>query len=265
MRVNLNIIFSIFVFIATFCTSDAYAATSAQPFSQYGVIQNVQNYSTNPFWNPNSPYNVRFPTPVYAKGPKIDTQECQTTVYNLVSSYCMLYNNCASLELSDVRPAVLLALSKMENGNYAASCGGYLDDIFAQYRANNTHAGPSGQVAFPDATVPNVNADGATIEFHNPFETARPEWAVDMKDRADELAALQAQTHPVADHIVKAAFPATYADLSFEERIKNEQAGYEPYKDKAAYQQIDIKLPKKTPTHHDIKLTYQFTPSNTES
>ena len=28
-------------------------------FSKYGQIQNVQNYSSNPFWDPSSPYNQR--------------------------------------------------------------------------------------------------------------------------------------------------------------------------------------------------------------
>lgn len=263
MRVKINLFFAIFA-CTTAYFSHSHAATP-QPFSQYGMIQNVQNYSSNPFWNPHSPYNTRFPTAVYAKGPKIDTAECQTVVYNLVASVCVTQNNCVSMELSDIRPAVLLALSRMGQGNYATACGGYLDDAFEKFRTRTAQTGPVGQTAFPDATVPNTNADGVTIEYYNPFESQKPEWALDMKDRADELAALHAQTHPNADHITKAAFPATYADLSFEERIANEQAGYEPYQDKPAYQQIDIKVTKKTPTLHNIELTYQFTPSNPES
>ena len=44
-----------------------------------------------------------------------------------------------------------------------------------------------------------------------------------------------------SSHLVRTPeFPATYADLSFTERMENAAAGYEPYKDKRAYKEIEI-------------------------
>ena len=56
-----------FVILIVLCGFPAfYAAAAVSLFSDYGQIQNVQNYSSNPFWSPNAPYNQRFPQPVYA-------------------------------------------------------------------------------------------------------------------------------------------------------------------------------------------------------
>ena len=99
-------------------------AYSASIFSKYGVIQNVQNYSTNPAYNPDSPYNNRLPSPVYAMGPQVGTDDCQQVVADLIAITCAGMNNCANAELSDVRPSVMVQLSRITTGNYATSCGG---------------------------------------------------------------------------------------------------------------------------------------------
>ncbi len=222
-----------------FCTYSS-RASSPSPFSQYGVIQNVQKYSTQPGYDPNGPYNMRMPQPVYATGPKIDSEDCQTIVYNLIISQCALLNNCASTTLNDIRPAVLLQLSRISDGNYISSCSGYLDSAFEQYKANYTTSGPSGHVAFPNATAPNPNAYDSGINIPNPFAPNVPEWAKEMQERKNELESLQNQNGANNVGLQRASFPATYADLSFAERIANETKGYEPYKDSRAYTEIEI-------------------------
>ena len=215
-------------------------ASSPSPFSQYGVIQNVQKYSTQPGYDPNGPYNMRMPQPVYATGPKIDSEDCQTIVYNLIISQCAPLNNCASTTLQEIRPAVLLQLSRISDGNYISSCSGYLDTAFEQYKANYTTSGPSGYTAFPDATAPNVNAYDSELEFYNPFTPNVPDWAKEMQERKKELESLQSQNGASNVGLQRASFPTTYADLSFAERISNEAKGYEPYKDNRAYTEIEI-------------------------
>ena len=154
MRMYLRHFFGIFAVFAT-CYTMSHAST---PFSKYGVIQNVQNYSSNPFWNPNSPYNQRMPQPVYATGPDITTDECQRIVTSLVTVQCMNLNNCITTELSDIRPTIMLQLSRVSGGNYATACGGYLDGIFNDYVAQYANAAPRCFAAsFPNATTQNKN------------------------------------------------------------------------------------------------------------
>ena len=228
--------------LLTCCIFCNYAshASSPSPFSQYGVIQNVQKYSTQPGYDPNGPYNMRMPQPVYATGPKIDSEDCQTIVYNLIISQCALLNNCASTTLQEIRPTILLQLSRISNGNYISSCSGYLDTAFEQYKANYTTSGPSGYTPFPNATAPNPNAYDSGINIPNPFAPQTPEWAKEMQERKNELESLQNQNGANNVGLQRASFPTTYADLSFAERIANEAKGYEPYKDKRAYTEIEI-------------------------
>lgn len=176
-----------------------FAFADVAPFSQYGVIQNVQNYSSNPHWNPNSPYNLNMPTPVYAKGPSITTADCQNIVAALVVEQCLLRSdNCRSAQLKDIRPAVMVQLSRMPNGNYATACVGYLDDTFDQYVKNNSFVRPSGGFA---ASLQN---GGAVVQNPNVIDVANdsdvvennsvPQWASDMAQRRQELKELQGMT-----------------------------------------------------------------------
>lgn len=237
MRIILRHFLCIFAALAVFYTT-AHAST---PFSKYGVIQNVQNYSTNPYWNSDSPYNNRMPQPVYATGPDVTTDECQRIVTSLVTVQCMNANNCIDTQLSDIRPAIMLQLSRMTGGNYATACAGYLDSIFNEYVAQYANAAPNGvATSFPTASVPNPNTEENQIQIQNPFAPKVPDWATEMQERKQELQNLQTQTGSNNYGIKSAAFPTTYADLSFSERLENAAKGYEPFKDMKAYRSMDI-------------------------
>ena len=103
---------TLFAFFASLCgVANAYQPTST-PFSQYGQIQNVQSYSSNPFWTPGSPYNQRMPQAVYVDGPEINAGDCQRVVSSLVANVCTTINNCSGAQLSDIRPTLMLQLSR---------------------------------------------------------------------------------------------------------------------------------------------------------
>lgn len=238
MRIKFKNFIWIFAGFAAFLT----ASHASTPFSKYGVIQNVQNYSTNPFWDPSSPYNnTNMPQPVYATGPDVTTDECQRIVASLVTVQCMAQNNCVDTQLSDIRPAIMLQLSRMTGGNYATACGGYLDGIFNEYVNRYANAAPRGvPTSFPTATVPNPNINGNQIEIKNPLAPQKPDWAIEMQERKQELQDLQSQNGSGSVGLYSADFPTTYADLSFSERMANAQQGYEPFKDTKAYTELKI-------------------------
>jgi len=142
--------------LSIFCGFYAFNATAATSlFSDYGQIQNVQNYSTNPFWTPNSPYNQRLPQPVYVQGADLNTEDCIRVVQSLVSLQCMVRNNCEGMTLSDIRPVIMVELSKLPGNNYVSACAGYLDGIFEAYMNQTEYTIPNRPVAFPEATTPN--------------------------------------------------------------------------------------------------------------
>ena len=227
-----------FAFCAMFAGGFAHAVTST-PFSQYGQIQNVQNYSSNPFWNPNGPYNQRMPQAVYVDGPEINAGDCQRTVSALVANVCTTMNNCVGAQLSDVRPTLMLQLSQLPGHNYATSCAGYIDSEFENYVKQYGHAGvSSGTVAFPNATTPSNT--GNEIEIQNPYEKPIPQWQQDVIERTQELEKLQAANGGNMGGLEKAEFPTTFADLSFEERLDIKTEGYEPFKDMKAYNPIKL-------------------------
>lgn len=235
------------VFFAGLCGAvfayEAYATSApsqTQPVSKYGLIQNVQNYSSNPFWNPNGPYNQRMPQPVYAQGADLNTGDCQRTVSTLVASYCSANNNCIGMTLSQVRPTIMLQLSRLPGHNYATSCAGYLDSEFNSYVSKYANAGPqNGYVAFPAATTANPNLQQTDFKINNPYQIQLPDWTQEMIERKQEIKNLEASTGSTPQ-LAKNAFPTTAADLSFSERMENKRTGYEPYKDSSAYMQINI-------------------------
>lgn len=205
----------------------------SKPFSQYGLIQGVQNYSSNPFWSPNAPYNMRMPVPVYVNGPDVKTSECQALVADLVSVTCAQMNNCRGTKLSDVRPSVMLQLSQMPGKhNYATACMGYIDWAYNEYMKSNSI---NKNATFPTYAVPNpMIATSATTKTET-----KPQWQSDMDSRAAELASYHDQTSDPAA-ISNSEFPKTYADVSFESRIDNEKLGYEPFKEAKAYNTIKL-------------------------
>lgn len=231
----------LFAVIGVFYALTATAAISV--FSEYGLIQNVQNYSTNPFWSPNAPYNQRLPQPVYVQGADLNADDCINVVQSLVSVQCMARDNCKNAELSDVRPAIMVQLSNLPGANYVSSCSGYIDGIFESYKRQYANTLPNRPTAFPDATVPNpdLNNDDGSIKFENPYKRQTPKWQQEQNERAAELQALQRQNGVGGEHVQYTDFPATYADLSFSERIENDRAGLEPFKDLKAYKTLDVK------------------------
>ncbi|MBQ8293888.1 MAG: hypothetical protein IJX89_00690 [Alphaproteobacteria bacterium] len=208
--------------------------------SKYGVIQNVQNYSSNPFWTPNSPYNQKKPQAVYVQGVDVETSDCQRIVRGLVATECATRNNCIGATLSDVRPSIMVQLSRVPGHNYATACSGFIDAEFDSYVKQYANSAPTGVVAFPSATVANPNVNSPTLQIENPYQPNAPDWMLEMKAREQELKDLQSQNGAGDVSLAHTAFPATYADLSFSERMENASAGYEPYAGTSAYKTMKI-------------------------
>jgi len=186
-RLLKSLLFASFGVVCTFC-----ADANTSLFSNYGQIQNVQNYSTNPFWTPDSPYNQRMPQPVYVQGPALKTQDCINVVQSLVSVQCMVRDNCKNTSLSDIRPAIMIQLSSLPGKNYVSACSGYIDgiyDSYVKYYGNN--APTTNKVAFPTPTTPNPDVATATNQIENPYKQQIPDWQQEYNDRAAELQQLQ--------------------------------------------------------------------------
>ena len=219
----------------------AQSSSSVQPISQYGLIQNVQNYSSNPFWNPNGPYNQRMPQPIYVQGADLNTADCQRTVGTLIAAYCVENNNCVGMRVSDVRPVMMLQLARLPGHNYATSCSGFIDTEFDSYVSKYSNAGPSNAyVAFPNATAPNTTINETEFKIENPYQIKNrtwnnEEWEKEKKERYRELQELQAQNGPDYINLARADFPTTADDLTFAERIELQTAGYAPYEGASAY------------------------------
>ena len=223
---------------AVFCGFYAINATAATSlFSDYGQIQNVQHYSTNPFWTPNSPYNQRMPQPVYVQGADLTAEDCFKVVQSLVSVQCMARDNCKNTTLSDIRPTIMVQLSNLPGNNYVSACSGYIDGVFESYVAQYGNALPNRAVAFPAGTTPNQNLNGnsGVIQIENPYKQIPAKWQMEIKERSDELQQLQKQNGAGSEHLSATAFPTTFEDLSFSERMAVKAEGYEPYKDASAY------------------------------
>lgn len=75
-------------------------------------------------------------------------------------------------------------------------------------------------------------------------------WKQDMNDRANELQNLQQQNGYGGEHLTKTDFPTTYADVPFAQRIENEKAGLEPFKDKKAYMELKVKTAEEWCNEH---------------
>ena len=194
-------------------------------FSDYGQIQNVQNYSSNPFWNPNSPYNQKLPQPVYVQGASLNSEDCMKAVYYLVSAQCIVRNNCQNTSLSDIRPEIMIDLSKLPGANYVSSCSGYIDTAFESYVKQNADMAAE----FPDAPIK------TPVKIQNPYKQPVPEWQQEIINRQNELQQLQKQNGAGGEDVSAEDFPSTYNDLSFSSKMQLMTDGYEPFKDKSAY------------------------------
>lgn len=215
------------VSIAVLCAYGVVASHAAQNaptfMSKDGQIQSVNKYSSNPFWSPNSPYNQRIPTPIYATGPDLTTGDCNTVVKTLVASHCAARNNCTDLRISDVRPNIMVQLSQLPGHSYATSCGGYIDSAFENYKKTY------GNVSAVNIVYSGNNKANNTLRLtpatYTPTET---------ETRTAELERLQKETTPGAG-IDATLFPKTMDDLSFTDRLANTTVGYEPYKNLESY------------------------------
>lgn len=184
--------FIVLFFIVFLSQSVVYASSL---FSNYGQIQNVQNYSSNPFWSPNSPYNQRMPQAVYVQGADLTTEDCQKVVWSLVSAQCLARNNCKDTSLSDIRPAVMIQLSTLPEHNYASSCAGYIDSMYEAYVNQYGGDGQIKPVSFPSATVANPAAVEEKVIYDNPYKVTLPKWQEEIIQRTQELEALQSGTN----------------------------------------------------------------------
>lgn len=180
------------------------------------------------------------PTAVYATGTAVETSDCQSIVASLVFSHCSQNNNCRGAQLSDIRPTLMLQLSRIPGGNYATACAGYLDTAFDNYKKQYGNAAPVIGATFPTATTANPTASGTTPQINNPYKTETPDWQSDIMERKLELQQLQAANGAGNTQLERAGFPTTISDISFEERIANAKQGYEPYAGKSAFVQIEI-------------------------
>lgn len=200
--------------------------------TQYGLIQNVGNYSSNSGWYPDAPYNQTFPRPVYVNGTDLKTDDCQRAVSAVIESYCASHNGCSGVRLVDVRGDLLTQLARLPGHAFATACAGFVDTMFDEYVANR----PLQQAAFPVAKGGVSNNTTTTPTFTEP---TMPNWQAEYIDRVNELAELQAQ-NAAGTGVNPDDFPKTFSDLSFAERNEILAQGYEPYKDKSAYTPIEV-------------------------
>lgn len=192
----------------------------AGAFSEYGLVQNVQSYSSNPFYNPNGSYNQNpYPTIIYATGADVGTGECQNITSFLVNSYCDARNNCNGMQLDDVKPYLTVQLSKMSGNNYVTSCGGYIDSAFYNYQKTSNNI--ESRVSFP---TPILFPQNQGTELKN-FKMS------DTEARASELEKLQNQNGANDFALTATEMPKTINDVSFQTQIANKTAGYEPFKE----------------------------------
>ncbi len=233
---------SVFLLVSGFWSLASAPAAQAVdfPLSKYGQIQNVQSYSSNPFYNPDSPYNQRLPTPIYARGTELNAGECREVADSLVAQQCAQRNNCLGLSYSDVRPAVVIEMSNLTGHNYLTACVGYIQPAFEDYMKSANVVSINGfPSAFPMAGQTTENS-GSSLVLNNPFERKDPKWSDDRDERKKEMSDLQRQNGSEDIKLSAETFPTTYADLSFAQRMENDKAGYEPWKDASGYKPIKI-------------------------
>jgi len=208
-------------------------AGHASLFTKEGLVQNVQDYSVNPFYN-TATGTVSTPTMVYVNGPKLAPNDCERAVRSVVENVCSDHNNCRDTKLATVRPDIMVQLSLLPKYNYATSCVGFIDSVYDAYvnRYNYTNNAAT-STSFPSATTASVTA---TTQKSN-----LPKWKQEYNERNAELRALHAMTAEPVGVLEDAEFPKTFQDLSFQEQNEIKKRGYEPYKDAQAYVPLDIK------------------------
>ena len=229
MRMNL------FIFMSILLARSAAAATLFAPAG----IDNVQSYSSNPFYSADAAYNQRFPTPVYVKGPDLTAAECQLAVESAIWTQCSFRNNCAGLNVSDIRPAVMMELSNRQGANYVTACGGYIDNAFNQYKQQTVGAVYS--TGFPSAPL-RQGFEGQATDRENPFAYYNqvPQYELEKEMRKIQLENMQRQ-NTVPARLTAEQMPATFEDMSFTDRMAALEEGWQhPAVGKPQYAQLKV-------------------------
>ena len=190
----------------------------------FNTLDNVQNYSSNPAYSTNGPYNQGFPVPVYVKGPRLGAAECQMSVNSAVWTQCAYRNNCANLTADDIRGDVVMELSRRTDANYATACIGYVNGAFNLYRQQMTGLVTPGR--FPAGGKPAEYPTAQQITNPFTYENQLPQYEYEQGLRSNQLAAMQTQ-NAGRPRLTMEQMPDTFEDLSFAERMAAIQEGWQ--------------------------------------
>ena len=225
------------IFATLFVVADGFCAA---PFSQYGMIQNVQSYSSNPFYNSDTA-TITSPKIISASGPDLKASDCQAVVKSLIELECATRNSCVNTKMTDIRPSLMVKLSSLPGHSYATTCSGYIDYAFTEYvkshKAQN-YLTPQTYNSFP------VVVGGNTVRNIAPSASSAntPIWQNEYNERANELRALQQTTNTSTYAVNNTDFPKVFEDLSFEQQNDIKKQGYEPYKNALVYAPITVEI-----------------------
>jgi len=189
-------------------------------------IQNVQDYSSNPFWTPGGPYNQQvIPTPIFVRGPQLGAAECQSAVASAIWTQCQFRNNCAGLRAEDIRHGVIMELSNRRDANYVGACAAFIEPMFEQFRQQT--AGMVRQTGFPAPTRPlNMSQPGPATAGAWSYHNQLPQHELDQEMRQRQMDTLRQQNEPRPQMFV-AQMPMTFDDLSFVERMEITREGFQ--------------------------------------
>jgi hypothetical protein len=177
-------------------------------------IQNVQDYSTSPFWHPGGPYNMQIvPTPIFVGGPQLNAAQCQVAVHSAIRTQCQFRNNCRGLRAEDIRPGVIAELASRPGANYVGACAGFINPVFDEFMRQNPAPAGFPAPTRPLAPTPQPVMAGAFGQY-----AQMPQHELDRLARQRQLEALQQQTTPTPT-LVAAQMPMTFDDLPFTERM----------------------------------------------
>ena len=136
-------------------------------------------------------------TPVVIDKMNINTEKCKSVVSGIIISECSLRNNCKDMSLMDIKPIVMVRLSKIPGGNFISACNGFIDSEF-----NNYLLSQKGGVSFPKAVKNNSNLTDFSYKSQNYN----------------------------SNKLTKTDMPKTINDLSFAQRLNNKKKGYEQWR-----------------------------------
>ena len=165
------------------------AKTDAYTYNHNNLIKNTSNDQLN--------YIHGKVTPVVIDKMNINTEKCKSVVNGIIISECSTKNNCKDMSLMDIKPTIMVRLSKIPGENFVSACNGFIDSEF-----NNYLLSQKGGVNFPKLN--NINSN--LINFNN-------------KENSYNSKKLK-----------KIDMPKTINDLSFSQKINNKKKGYEQWR-----------------------------------